>query len=87
MAIIQISDMPTGTELTSLEMTQKNQQGLTLKVLVQHQVYVVNGTEGDICMQESSVLAGFGKGGFKVDLPEDDKVKSYLFQLSGPNDL
>ena len=63
--VVPVASAPTGNDLVSVQMQQKGQEGLELKVKVNKQVSIWNETEAARTLVPGSLVAGFGKGTFK----------------------
>ena len=79
---IPMQDLPALTEMTTVPLMQKGQTGVQLRVFVGNKVYLLNTSSAEVMLPQGSVIAGFGKGKFKIDATEAaDKI--HLFQLEG----
>ncbi len=69
--VIRVEELPTTVELASLDLTQKNQKG-KLSMYTGDAVYLVNSAADEFLLPEGSMLAGYGKGKFKLKALDDD---------------
>ena len=63
--VVPLASTPTRADLVSVQMQQKGQEGLVLKVKVNKQVNIWNETDTARTLVPGSLVAGFGKGTFK----------------------
>ena len=75
-----LSEVPDTTVLVRIPLTQKGQNGVEMKVLVGNLIFLINETEMEVLLPSGSVVAGFGKGKFQVDVNEAGP-KNKLFEL------
>ena len=80
-------NLPALTELAAVPLNQKGQQGLTMKLHTGNTIWLVNDSKGEICLPEGALLAGFGKGRFKLDVEDNIIDKAYLFDIGSQDTL
>ena len=87
---VSVDALPSEGLLTSIKLTQKNQQGLELKIFTADKVYVVNTSDHEIELKTGNIIASFGKGKWKTKGDEGEpavKGRCIDYVLKGADDF
>lgn len=86
--IVEVASVGLESKLLHCPVVNTRSPGLYIHIKLQNKIYVMNTGSAEVTLKRGLVLAGFGKGKFKLRDGEDpDTDKEILYDLTGPDQL